>query len=37
MVAPGCDFWLETPTAHIKAFVNAAIEFGTPPPWITAK
>jgi [methyl-Co(III) methanol-specific corrinoid protein]:coenzyme M methyltransferase len=29
MVAPGCDFWLETPTEHIKAFVNATIEFGT--------
>ncbi|MGQ9469825.1 MAG: uroporphyrinogen decarboxylase family protein [Nitrososphaerales archaeon] len=33
MVAPGCDIWLETPTEHIKAFVNAVIEFGTPPPW----
>jgi uroporphyrinogen-III decarboxylase len=22
MVAPGCDFWLETPTEHIKAFVD---------------
>jgi len=20
---PGCDFWLETPTEHVKAFVNA--------------
>ena len=29
MVAPGCDFWLETPTEHIKAFVDAAIELGT--------
>ncbi|UCG37272.1 MAG: hypothetical protein JSV64_03075, partial [Candidatus Bathyarchaeota archaeon] len=29
MVAPGCDFWLETPTEHIKAFVDATIEFGT--------
>ena len=29
-VAPGCDFWLETPTEHIKAFVDAAIAFGTP-------
>ena len=24
IVAPGCDFWLETPTEHIKAFVDAA-------------
>jgi len=31
MVAPGCDFWLETPTEHVKAFVNATIEHGTPP------
>ena len=23
IVAPGCDFWLETPTEHIKAFVEA--------------
>jgi [methyl-Co(III) methanol-specific corrinoid protein]:coenzyme M methyltransferase len=23
MVAPGCDFWLETPTDNIKAFVDA--------------
>ena len=29
-VAPGCDFWLETPTEHIKAFVSASKEFGTP-------
>jgi [methyl-Co(III) methanol-specific corrinoid protein]:coenzyme M methyltransferase len=29
IVAPGCDFWLETPTEHIKAFVNAVKEFGT--------
>lgn len=28
MVAPGCDFWLETPIEHIKAFVDAAIAFG---------
>jgi [methyl-Co(III) methanol-specific corrinoid protein]:coenzyme M methyltransferase len=33
MVMPGCDYWLETPTEHIKAFVNAAIEYGTPPRW----
>jgi len=37
MVAPGCDFWLETPTEHVKAFANAAIKFGTPPPWIAGK
>jgi [methyl-Co(III) methanol-specific corrinoid protein]:coenzyme M methyltransferase len=28
MVAPGCDFWLETPTEHVKAFVEAVKEFG---------
>ena len=33
MVCPGCDYWLETPTEHIRAFVNAAIEYGTPPRW----
>lgn len=33
MVAPGCDFWLETPIHHIKAFVDAVIELGTPPSW----
>ncbi len=32
MVCPGCDYWIETPTEKIKAFVNAAIEYGTPPP-----
>jgi len=37
MVAPGCDFWLETPTEHVKAFVDAVIEFGTPPPWVGGK
>jgi [methyl-Co(III) methanol-specific corrinoid protein]:coenzyme M methyltransferase len=37
MVAPGCDFWLETPTEHVKAFVDAVIEFGTPPPWAGGK
>jgi [methyl-Co(III) methanol-specific corrinoid protein]:coenzyme M methyltransferase len=37
MLAPGCDFWLETPTEHVKAFVDAAIEFGTPPPWVVGK
>jgi len=34
MAAPGCDFWLETPTEHVKAFVDAVAEFGTPPPWV---
>lgn len=33
MPMAGCDIWLETPTEHLKAFVNAVIEFGTPPPW----
>ena len=28
MVAPGCDFWLETPTEHIRTLVEAANEFG---------
>jgi [methyl-Co(III) methanol-specific corrinoid protein]:coenzyme M methyltransferase len=30
MVSPGCDFWLETPTEHVKAFVEAVKEFGKP-------
>jgi [methyl-Co(III) methanol-specific corrinoid protein]:coenzyme M methyltransferase len=29
MVAPGCDFWLETPTRNVKAFVDATKEYGT--------
>jgi [methyl-Co(III) methanol-specific corrinoid protein]:coenzyme M methyltransferase len=33
MVAPGCDFWIETPTDNIKALVESTIEFGSPPPW----
>jgi uroporphyrinogen-III decarboxylase len=32
MVAPGCDFWLETSTEKIKAFVQAAEEFGKRTP-----
>ena len=28
IVAPGCDFWIETPTEHIKALVNAAASEG---------
>lgn len=32
IVAPGCDFWLETPTEHIKAFVDACIKYGTLTP-----
>jgi [methyl-Co(III) methanol-specific corrinoid protein]:coenzyme M methyltransferase len=28
MVAPGCDFWLETPTDNIRAFVDAAAKHG---------
>jgi len=27
MVAPGCDFWIETPTDNIKEFVKATAEF----------
>ncbi|MBC7219408.1 MAG: MtaA/CmuA family methyltransferase [Hadesarchaea archaeon] len=34
MVSPGCDFWLETPTEHITALVEATKEFGTPPLWL---
>jgi len=33
MPMAGCDIWLETPTKNMKEFVNAVIEFGTPPPW----
>jgi [methyl-Co(III) methanol-specific corrinoid protein]:coenzyme M methyltransferase len=29
MVAPGCDFWIETPTDHVKALVDATVEYGT--------
>jgi [methyl-Co(III) methanol-specific corrinoid protein]:coenzyme M methyltransferase len=28
MVTPGCDFWIETPTENVKAFVEAVEEFG---------
>lgn len=28
MVAPGCDFWLETPTENISAFVDAVVKHG---------
>ena len=28
MVAPGCDFWIETPTDHISAFVDAVAGHG---------
>ena len=28
MVTPGCDFWIETPTKNIRAFVEAVKEFG---------
>ncbi len=31
MLAPGCDFWLKTPTEHVKAFVEAVKEFGKSP------
>lgn len=27
-VAPGCDFWIGTPTEHIKVFVNAVEKYG---------
>lgn len=37
MVSPGCDFWLETPTEHIRALVEATKEFGSPPPWLKKK
>jgi [methyl-Co(III) methanol-specific corrinoid protein]:coenzyme M methyltransferase len=29
MVAPGCDFWLETPTEHVQTFVEAVTESDT--------
>lgn len=29
MVAPGCDFWLETSTEKVRAFVEAVAEYGT--------
>jgi [methyl-Co(III) methanol-specific corrinoid protein]:coenzyme M methyltransferase len=28
MVAPGCDFWLETPTENIGTFVGAVVNHG---------
>ena len=31
IVAPGCDFWIETPTEHIRTLVEATAEFGSPP------
>jgi len=34
IVNPGCDIWIQTPTEHIRAFVNAVIEYGSPPPWV---
>ncbi|MGQ9788640.1 MAG: MtaA/CmuA family methyltransferase [Candidatus Hadarchaeaceae archaeon] len=37
MVSPGCDFWLETPTEHVMALVEATKEFGSPPPWLEGK
>jgi MtaA/CmuA family methyltransferase len=27
LVAPGCDFWLETPLEHLKVFVDSTREF----------
>ncbi len=28
MVCPGCDYWMETPTEHIRTFVDAAAKYG---------
>lgn len=28
IVSPGCDFWIKTPTEHIKALVDATIKYG---------
>lgn len=28
MVTPGCDFWIETPTENVRAFVEAVEEYG---------
>ncbi len=32
VVAPGCDFWIETPTKHIEALVKACTRQGTLTP-----
>ena len=32
VIAPGCDFWLQTPTENIKIFVDAANRFGRVEP-----
>jgi [methyl-Co(III) methanol-specific corrinoid protein]:coenzyme M methyltransferase len=32
VVAPGCDFYLETPTENIKTFVDSARKFGRVEP-----
>ena len=32
VVAPGCDFWLETPTGNIKTFVDATQKSGRIKP-----
>jgi uroporphyrinogen-III decarboxylase len=29
MPMPGCDFWLETPTEHVKSFVEAVKEISS--------
>ena len=33
IVAPGCDFWIETPTEHIKAFVEACMQASRKQPF----
>jgi len=33
LAAPGCDFFLDTPTENLKAFVDACASYGRPPHW----
>lgn len=33
MMCPGCDYWLETPVTHLRRYVAATINYGTPPRW----
>lgn len=28
MISPGCDFWITTPSEHIKVLVDATLEYG---------
>jgi [methyl-Co(III) methanol-specific corrinoid protein]:coenzyme M methyltransferase len=33
LLEPGCGIAPPTPLANVKAFVDACIKYGTPPPW----